>query len=92
MIFDAHCHVFPQELLTSAACRNDPAFSVLYGADPLGRTADVEQLIGDMKSRGISRAVISGFPWPAPCLPTVYKEFIFRQCSGNNLATPAVHN
>lgn len=76
MIIDAHCHVFPEELLASAACRSDKVFSDLYGTDPLSRTARVEQLIEDMKSRGISRAVISGFPWQDMGMIREHNEYL----------------
>ncbi|MDI6852221.1 MAG: amidohydrolase family protein [Deltaproteobacteria bacterium] len=64
MIFDAHTHIFPEEV-----CRgrenffaDEPAFRLLYG-DPKSRLISPAEMIAALAEEGVDAAVVSGFPW-----------------------------
>ncbi len=64
MIFDAHTHIFPEEV-----CRrredffaDEPAFRLLYG-DSRSRVVSPEEMVAALGEEGVDAAVVSGFPW-----------------------------
>jgi hypothetical protein len=64
MIFDAHAHIFPEEI-----CRRredffaeEPAFRLLYDS-PKSRMVGPEELLAAMAEEGVEAAVVLGFPW-----------------------------
>jgi predicted TIM-barrel fold metal-dependent hydrolase len=64
MIFDAHTHVFPQEI---CRCREDffadePAFRLLY-EDPKSRLIGPEEMVKALSNEGVDKAIVFGFPW-----------------------------
>jgi len=64
MLFDAHTHIFPEEV-----CRrredffaDEPAFRLLYD-NPKARLAGPEELVAALDEDGVDAAVVLGFPW-----------------------------
>jgi predicted TIM-barrel fold metal-dependent hydrolase len=64
MIFDAHTHIFPEEV-----CRrrqdffaDEPAFRLLY-ENPKAKLVGPEELIQAMAADGVDSSVVLGFPW-----------------------------
>jgi predicted TIM-barrel fold metal-dependent hydrolase len=64
MIFDAHTHIFPEEV-----CRrredfftDEPAFRLLY-ENPKAHLVGPAELVGAMDEGGVDAAVVLGFPW-----------------------------
>lgn len=64
MIIDFHVHVFPVEMREdrSSFFVGEPAFESIYNSSK-AKLAGVEELILNMDSEGIDKAVIFGFPW-----------------------------
>ena len=64
MLFDAHTHIFPEEV-----CRrredffaDEPAFRLLYD-NPKAKLAGPEELVVALDEDGADGAVVLGFPW-----------------------------
>jgi len=69
MLIDFHTHIFPPEIQRQREryCRRDPWFNALY-ANPRAQLATAEDLIAEMDSAGVDRAVTFSFGWTDPGL------------------------
>lgn len=64
MIVDAHTHIFPPDVIERREMfiKRDSSFELLYG-DPGSRMVTYEELLEEMDSAGVDKAIICGFPW-----------------------------
>jgi predicted TIM-barrel fold metal-dependent hydrolase len=64
MIFDAHTHIFPEEVRRRREdfFADEPAFRLLYES-PKSKMAGPEELLKALEEEGVEAAVVLGFPW-----------------------------
>lgn len=69
MLIDFHTHIFPPEIQRQREryCARDPWFNELY-ANPRAQLATADDLIAEMDSAGVERAVTFSFGWTDPGL------------------------
>jgi len=69
MLIDFHTHIFPPEIQRQREryCERDPWFNELY-SNPRAYLATAEELIAEMDSAGVDRAVTFSFGWTDPGL------------------------
>jgi predicted TIM-barrel fold metal-dependent hydrolase len=79
MVFDAHTHIFPEEI-----CRrrgdffaDEPAFRLLYDS-PKSKMVGPEELLQAMAEEGVEAAVVLGFPWRQERLWRRHNEVILE--------------
>ncbi len=82
MIIDAHTHLFPESVRSD---RNryfpgEPAFELLYGS-PKSRIAGLEDYLVAMRSNGVDKSVVFGFPWRNPETFRRHNDFIMEAVS-----------
>lgn len=64
MIIDFHTHIFPPKVIENKEdyLQRDEWFKLLY-SDPRAKMASAEELIAEMDSSGVDKAVVFGFAW-----------------------------
>ncbi len=64
MIIDAHTHIFPTEVVEGREmyAKRDSSFEFIY-ANPKARMVTYQELIEEMDSTGVDKAIVCGFPW-----------------------------
>jgi len=79
MIIDAHAHILPPELISrrESLLKSDPAFNLLY-ADPQAQMAGAGDLVAAMKSDGVDKALVCGFPWRDPGHARLHNDYILQ--------------
>ncbi len=95
MIFDAHTHIFPDEI-----CRrredffpDEPAFRLLYDS-PKAKMAGPEEFVKALDEEKVDAAVVLGFPWRQERLWRRHHEVILeamRRWPGHVAGFCAVH-
>ncbi len=77
MIVDSHCHIFPADFgfRHDELASRDATYAELF-PESGGRFADVEQLLRDMDSAGVDRAVAMGFGWTDPRLAAEANDYL----------------
>jgi predicted TIM-barrel fold metal-dependent hydrolase len=79
MIIDAHAHIFPPELIgrRESLLKSDPAFNLLY-SDPQAQMAGAGELVEALKSDGVDKALVCGFPWRDPGHARLHNDYILQ--------------
>jgi hypothetical protein len=79
MIVDAHAHIFPPELISrrESLLKSDPAFNLLY-TDPQAQMAGAGDLVAAMKSDGVDKALVCGFPWRDAGHARLHNDYILQ--------------
>jgi len=77
MLIDFHTHIFPESIRTQRQryCTDDPAFGLLY-ASAKSRMVGADQLIAQMDTYGVDKAVTFGFPWCSPSTTKLHNDYI----------------
>lgn len=78
-IIDAHCHLFPPELIAEREriAEREPWFAALY-RNPVNRMATAEDLVGSMAHAAVDQAVVFGFAFMDAGLCHLCNQYVFE--------------
>jgi uncharacterized protein len=77
VVVDAHTHAFPPQWIADRVnhCRRDRWFGDLYEA-PTAKMIDAVELMSEMESAGVARAIACGWPWLDPGLCREHNDYL----------------
>lgn len=79
MIIDAHTHVFPQDVIDRREiyAKRDSSFDMIY-SNPGSRMVTYQELVEEMDSAGVDRAIACAFPWRSLDLCRNHNNYIME--------------
>lgn len=79
MIIDAHTHIFPPDVIDRRELytKRDASFGSVY-QNPKAKMVTYGQLIEEMDSSGVDKAIVCGFPWKSLDLCRMHNDYMIE--------------
>ena len=82
MIIDAHTHIFPPDVMENREifAKRDSSFDFIY-SNPKARMVTYQELVEEMDSAGVDKAIACGFPWKSLDLCRNHNNYMIEAVS-----------